>query len=587
VRRLTFVLALIFAIAAWSQPQQQTPEAVTKWIASAAVRLSTPEARHGFEDMQPLKKMIGNARIVSLGEATHGTREFFQMKHRMMEFLATEMGFTIFSIEANMPEAYQVNDYVVRGQGDPAVLLKGMYFWTWDTEEVLDMIRWMREFNQSGKGHVEFTGFDMQTPTVAAGIVKEFVAKNDPEFVDSVATASDLAEKTWRRQGGMPKGGSFGVATGKFPVSDALGKRIRFSGWIKTQDVSDGYAGLWWRVDGPKGSAPLAFDNMGDRGVTGTTDWKQYTLELPVDAAATNINFGCLFPGKGTAWFDDLRVEVDGKPYTDENLDFAFETFPPKGFYAGGQGYQVELGDTVFHGGKHSLRMKSVKVAEEPKEEPPDPKVGALPWYGVVAHLDGLKYSGKKSDLDWVVQNARVVQQCMQGLAGQVDRDTSMALNVKWIADHSPNAKMVLWAHNGHVGTGGNEGFHSMGSDLRKMFGAQMVVLGFAFNEGSFQAILSGKGLKDFTVPPAPPGSWDAALASANLPLFALDLRQAPKTGPVADWLAQPHKTRSIGALYPENQPFAQMYDMKALEAFDALLFVEKTTAARKNSGQK
>ena len=50
----------------------------------------------------------------SLGEATHGSREFFQLKHRMLEFLATEMGFTIFSIEANMPEAYKLNDFVLR-----------------------------------------------------------------------------------------------------------------------------------------------------------------------------------------------------------------------------------------------------------------------------------------------------------------------------------------------------------------------------------------------------------------------------------------------------------------------------------------
>jgi erythromycin esterase-like protein len=59
----------------------------------------------------------------------HGSREFFQLKHRMLEFLATQMGFTIFSIEANMPEAYKLNDYILRGEGDPAKLIKGMYFW--------------------------------------------------------------------------------------------------------------------------------------------------------------------------------------------------------------------------------------------------------------------------------------------------------------------------------------------------------------------------------------------------------------------------------------------------------------------------
>ncbi len=77
--------------------------------------------------MERLKDVVGDARIVSLGEATHGTREFFRMKHRMLEFLATEMRFSIFSIEANMPEAYRLNDYVLNGVGDPKKLLAGMY----------------------------------------------------------------------------------------------------------------------------------------------------------------------------------------------------------------------------------------------------------------------------------------------------------------------------------------------------------------------------------------------------------------------------------------------------------------------------
>src|ERR671927_351649 len=164
---ILLVMCCLIGTACAQSAQQNPDKPVVDWIAANAIRLQTPEAGHGFADMQLLKKIIGNARIVSLGEATHGTREFFQLKHRMLEFLATEKGFTIFSIEANMPEAYRLNDYVLNGKGDPAALIKGMYFWTWSTEEVLDMVQWMREFNQSGKGRVEFTGFDMQTPDVA------------------------------------------------------------------------------------------------------------------------------------------------------------------------------------------------------------------------------------------------------------------------------------------------------------------------------------------------------------------------------------------------------------------------------------
>jgi erythromycin esterase len=101
----------------------------------------------------------------------------------MVEYLATREGFTIFSIEANMPEAYRLNDFVLNGVGDPKQLLKGMYFWTWNTEEVLDMILWMHAFNRSGKGRIEFTGFDMQTPTVSLDIVRQFVQRYEPNYV--------------------------------------------------------------------------------------------------------------------------------------------------------------------------------------------------------------------------------------------------------------------------------------------------------------------------------------------------------------------------------------------------------------------
>ena len=66
------------------------------WLRQHAIPLKTVEAGCGFDDLQPLKPVIGSARIVALGEATHGTREFFQLKHRLLEFLVTEMDFTTF-----------------------------------------------------------------------------------------------------------------------------------------------------------------------------------------------------------------------------------------------------------------------------------------------------------------------------------------------------------------------------------------------------------------------------------------------------------------------------------------------------------
>jgi hypothetical protein len=100
------------------------------------------------------------------------------------------------------------------------------------------------------------------------------------------------------------------------------------------------------------------------RGATGTTQWTQYEFELPVDRAATNINFGALLTGTGTAWIDSMKVELNGEIYSDPQFDFDFESPAARGFYAGCGGivgcsdYKVGLDDTVSYNGRQSLKMQ-------------------------------------------------------------------------------------------------------------------------------------------------------------------------------------------------------------------------------------
>jgi erythromycin esterase len=185
--------------------------------------------------------------------------------------------------------------------------------------------------------------------------------------------------------------------------------------------------------------------------------------------------------------------------------------------------------------------------------------------------------------MDWVIQNARLVLEYSQLKAGAKTRDESMADNVKWIADQNPGAKIIVWAHNGHVSNNGYSGTASMGSFLRAMFGNQLINFGFAFNQGSFRAIEPGKGLHNFTVGQAPNGTLDRTLASVGPPVFAVDLRRLPKNGAVARWFAQPHPSRSIGAAYSDTIAPSLWSNWSAHGNFDVLLFVEKTTAAHPN----
>lgn len=170
------------------------------WLKENAIQFNTAEPVEDDTDLEKLKSLIGDAKIVSLGEGTHGTSEFFKMKHHIVKFLAEEMGFTVFAIEANMPEARRVNDYILYGKGDVKEALAGLYFWTWNTQEVLDMLKWMREFNASGKGHIEFYGFDMQFPQVAMKNVEQFIEKTEPEYFDSLASSYNKIKEIYKKR---------------------------------------------------------------------------------------------------------------------------------------------------------------------------------------------------------------------------------------------------------------------------------------------------------------------------------------------------------------------------------------------------
>lgn len=87
------------------------------------------------------------------------------------------------------------------------------------------------------------------------------------------------------------------------------GKEITLSGYIKTENVTEGYAGLCLRID-PR----IGFNYMDDKGVTGTTDWTKYEISLPLKPSETKlIVVGAIFTGKGKMWIDDMQVKIGGK----------------------------------------------------------------------------------------------------------------------------------------------------------------------------------------------------------------------------------------------------------------------------------
>ena len=119
-----------------------------------------------------------------------------------------------------------------------------------------------------------------------------------------------------------------------------------------------------------------------------------------------------------------------------------------------------------------------------------------------------------------------------------------------------------------------------MGEQMRTMYGSQMVVFGFGFNRGGFQAVDMRTGLKNFEVGAAPAGSFDALLGGVGLPLFALDLRKAPAA------LREVRQSRQVGSVFMPEVEQNHWLRFAAADVFDVMLFVENTTAARPNRRQ-
>ncbi|MBN8697926.1 MAG: hypothetical protein J0L87_15455 [Bacteroidetes bacterium] len=91
-----------------------------------------------------------------------------------------------------------------------------------------------------------------------------------------------------------------------------LGKKIRMTGYMKSEKVEN-WACFWLRIDQPDKDAPKSFDNMRERQIKGTTEWKQYEIVLYVPPKSTNISFGGLLNGTGQIWFDRIVFEVVDK----------------------------------------------------------------------------------------------------------------------------------------------------------------------------------------------------------------------------------------------------------------------------------
>jgi erythromycin esterase-like protein len=218
--RLVAIAALLFPLS-HARLAHGENDAITAWIRRTARPFETCEPRDDHRDLAPLRQIVGNAQVVALGEGTVGTREFVQLKHRIVRYLAGEMGFTTVAIAANMPETRALDDYIQGGRGDPRALLSGLKYWPYETEEMLAFVEWMRAFNAAHLGRLQLVGFNMLKPDVPADSVHAFLRRVDSAWADSLE-ALDSAITLARQAVAQSV-----VVRGEFPAEVAAGHHVR------------------------------------------------------------------------------------------------------------------------------------------------------------------------------------------------------------------------------------------------------------------------------------------------------------------------------------------------------------------------
>jgi erythromycin esterase-like protein len=156
---------------------------LTEAIAAAAHQHTGSPA-----DDDALLALIGDARFVLLGEATHGTHEFYEQRARITERLIREKGFVAVAVEADWPDAYRVNRYV-RATGDdadPVHALDGFQrfpSWMWRNTDVVDFVGWLRAHNDTKppSQRVGFYGLDLYSLFTSIEEVLRYLDEVDPK----------------------------------------------------------------------------------------------------------------------------------------------------------------------------------------------------------------------------------------------------------------------------------------------------------------------------------------------------------------------------------------------------------------------
>lgn len=175
--------------------------AVVQALNQVALPIQDADPRRSFADLSPLDSVLAKAQVIGLGEGTHGTHEFFQLKDRLFRYIVQRHGGQALGFEASFGLCVTI-DRFIHGEntafGWATDAARSLRLWPWQVTEVSDLFQWMKDYN-TGKAadqQLSFYGFDCQSADDNFPLIREFLATVDPTSVvqlDSIARLYSLS----------------------------------------------------------------------------------------------------------------------------------------------------------------------------------------------------------------------------------------------------------------------------------------------------------------------------------------------------------------------------------------------------------
>ncbi len=156
------------------------------WVRDHAIAVDSLDPQVPLDDLEPLREVIGDARVVAIGESAHYVREFYLLRHRLLRFLAERCGFTVYAMEEPFTETPTIDAWIQGGPGTAAeVAAAGMAFNMGRRQEMRDHLAWMRAYNSTAASALRFTGAGLPatggSPLPALEEVAGYLRQADPD----------------------------------------------------------------------------------------------------------------------------------------------------------------------------------------------------------------------------------------------------------------------------------------------------------------------------------------------------------------------------------------------------------------------